>query len=303
MDLMMIFLRILVNWLRSPLSLNHIYMKRNKMDDDTDMETPIELSTVIRNCLQYYMNEIHEIVPDARDFLRIWRRRLRDILSNEGERYTRFLVRDNDDSNALSRHDRLLRELTSPMANTNSDWLRHNTSRIVNTNEMITEIERDLGVSLGAFDTGIRNTVTNYSSTVQEMFEIEKRLENKLEIIEQLHKWIHAMPVDRSEQSVQLQETLIEYIKTVYATQSIESDYKRFCHLFARFTTLRSLLLPLQTSDTSISPLCTICTAERVTYAMIPCGHTFCNSCCQKQRWNCYICRTNIRERLRIYFS
>lgn len=273
------------------------------MDDDSNTETQIELSTVVRNCLQYYMNDVPAIVADARDFVRIWRRRLRDILSNEGERYTRFLVRDSGDSNTLLRHDQLLRELTSPMANTNSDWLRNNTTRIVNTNEIVSEIEGDIGVPLAAFDNGIRNTITNYSSTIQELFEIEKRLESKLEIIEQLHKWIHAMPVDVSEQSSQLQGTLIEYVKTVYAAQSIESDYKRFCHLFARFTTLRSLLLPLHTSDTSISPLCTICTAERVTYTMIPCGHTFCNSCCQKQRWHCYICRTGIREKQRIYFS
>jgi len=270
------------------------------MDEPAD--EPADLPTVFRNCLQYHMNEISANISDSRDFVRTWRRRLRDIQRNEQERYTQFLVRPTEELDTVSRHTRLLRELNHPMANTNSEWLRTNIHP-VETNDVMNTLAHDICMPFETLQHGIRNSIVHYHSTVQELFAAEQRLANKLHTIEQLHTWLHAMPVDDSEESQRLQTTLANYVQSVYNQQGIHADYTQFCSLFARFSALRSIFLPLQTTDTSISPLCTICTAERVTYTLIPCGHTFCNSCCQKQRWNCYICRTEIRERQRIYFS
>jgi len=37
--------------------------------------------------------------------------------------------------------------------------------------------------------------------------------------------------------------------------------------------------------------------------AIVPCGHTFCGGCAKKQNTNCYICRGQIRERIKLYFT
>jgi len=274
------------------------------MDDDTiSSENGDALQVLITNGLQYHMNDAAANLPDERDFIRTWRRRLRDVLQNEHSNITRFLVRNTEDLETVQRHDRLLHELSDPFVNINSEWLRTNTNPIVNSHEVLNTLQHDIMIPIESLNTGIRNAMIQYSTTIRELFETESALHKKLRVIEQLQEWIRGIPVSDSEEFSQLQTALFEYIKSTYRRNDIQYDYKRFCTLFARFTALRSIITPLQSTDATGSPICSICTGEKVTYTVIPCGHTFCNSCCYKQRSQCYICRNIIRDRQRIYFS
>jgi hypothetical protein len=50
--------------------------------------------------------------------------------------------------------------------------------------------------------------------------------------------------------------------------------------------------------------LCGICVENSVTYVYNPCGHTICQACRTSSRgYNCHICRTYIKECIKIFFS
>jgi len=262
------------------------------------------LHTIITNSLQYHMNEASAILPDERDFVRTWRRRLRDVLNNEKHVFTQFLSRDVNDIEIIQRHNRLLRELGDTLFNPRSEWVRTNIHPIVSTNDILSEIEHDIRMPITVLQGGLHATLTHYTSTIHALFECEERLETKIKVIEKLHEWVHSIAFEGDfTESRALQASILEYVKAVYTRENINVEYVNFCKLFSRFTALRTIVCGLQATDSTGAPICSICTTERITYTVLPCGHTFCNSCCHKQRAQCYICRCTIRDRQRIYFN
>ncbi len=50
--------------------------------------------------------------------------------------------------------------------------------------------------------------------------------------------------------------------------------------------------------------LCGICVERNITHVFRPCGHTICQTCMNSQHmWNCHICRKNIGEKIKVFFS
>jgi hypothetical protein len=50
--------------------------------------------------------------------------------------------------------------------------------------------------------------------------------------------------------------------------------------------------------------LCGICVERNITHVFRPCGHTICQTCMNMQHmWNCHICRKNIGEKIKVFFS
>jgi len=45
---------------------------------------------------------------------------------------------------------------------------------------------------------------------------------------------------------------------------------------------------------------CTICIDNIISYCCIPCGHTYCSYCINESNY-CYICRGNIRNKIKLY--
>ena len=45
---------------------------------------------------------------------------------------------------------------------------------------------------------------------------------------------------------------------------------------------------------------CSICIDNTISYCCIPCGHTYCYDCINKTN-NCYICRGNIHNKIKLY--
>ena len=46
---------------------------------------------------------------------------------------------------------------------------------------------------------------------------------------------------------------------------------------------------------------CSICFNNTISHCCVPCGHTYCNECINKTN-NCYICRGNIRNKIKLFF-
>jgi len=73
---------------------------------------------------------------------------------------------------------------------------------------------------------------------------------------------------------------------------------------YSKFIYLKDILKTIRTIDLAEKePLCSVCLCESVGYAFVPCGHTFCMTCIKRQSISCGICRTNIRDRVKLYFA
>jgi hypothetical protein len=274
-------------------------------DADAGSGTMVNTKQGIENALQYHMNVLNTIVPDERDFLRPWRKRLRDILLNESEMLTTFLEKPLEDTSIVQRHSHFIKSLELPSISSSSSWLKDKVADVVDKDKVLTELETQLGFSFTDIRNNIHKVMNTYLETVAEMFRSMEILNLKIEKVDSMKKRLLGISIEdgETEEILALKQSVVAYIRAEYERNKIQGDYTEFCTLYARFVSLRSILMALNVSTNNADgPICSICTTERVSWALVPCGHTFCNGCAQKQRHLCFVCRTTLRDRQRLYF-
>ena len=268
-----------------------------------DAQSADNLTPIVDNVVQYHMNRSHEIVPDERDFLRPWRRRIRDILASNDEDMLEFLECPSEEWAGMSRHTTFLKDLeTMPVG---AEWFRIHVNPIVDKDAVLATVDEAIGAPLTELRKSVHHCLELYQELVPKLFACDERLRVNLEKLEALKKQvldITELDTNESEETKNLQTALISYIEKCYGSWGIRADYEQFCTLFTEFCAYRSVIPGLHETG-RLNPLCTICTTERITLTLIPCGHMFCNSCGQKQRSCCYICRSTVQGRQRVYFS
>jgi hypothetical protein len=109
--------------------------------------------------------------------------------------------------------------------------------------------------------------------------------------------------IDINEAHSQLLESVETYLKKVFEENQISVEYGALIAAYRRFITLRDTVQMMRSSAVESEPMCSICLTETVSYTLTPCGHTFCQNCVRRQNTSCPMCRTSIRERVRIYFG
>jgi len=274
-------------------------------DADAGSGTMTNTKQGIENALQYHMNVIHTIVPDERDYLRPWRKRLRDILTNESEMLTTFLEKPLEDTSIVQRHSHFIRSLELPTLSSSSQWMKDKVELAVDNDTVLTELESELGITISEVRKHIHAVMNAYLETVKEMFRSMEILNLKIEKIDTMKKRLLGISIEdvETEEILVLKQSVVAYIRSEYERNKIQGDYTEFCRHYARFTALRSVLMAVNVSiNNADGPICSICTTDRVCWALVPCGHTFCNGCAQKQRHLCFVCRTTLRDRQRLYF-
>ena len=273
--------------------------------DAESVEPIINTKKCIENALQFHMNVGNTIVPDARDFLRPWRKRLRDILTNESEMLTNFLEKPLEDTSIVQRHSHFLKSLEIPTLSSSSQWMKDKVEIAVENETVLNELEASLGRSINDIRKDIHAVMDTYLETVKEMFRSMEILNLKIEKIDTMKKRLFGISIedDETEEILALKQSVVGYIRSEYERNKIHGDYTEFCRHYARFTALRSILMAINVgTNNADGPICSICTTDRVCWALVPCGHTFCNGCAQKQRQVCFVCRTTLRDRQRLYF-
>lgn len=257
------------------------------------------VSAATLNCLQYHSNNIVSSVGDERDFLRLWRRRWRYSVDGENARLFRFLrsYAEISDAEFLTH----IREIPP-----NSEWFRRHVDVVFDMNALLNDLETRLGVSYNVLREAQHTAFDCYATVLRKLFDLEDRLNAKLQDIKQLSEHLESLTIiDLSgSEAIVLQDAILGYIRGVYRDSQIDIIYKEFIKTYGLWTALRGLVLGAHVArgETVGGPLCSICTTERLTYALNPCGHTFCNNCAQRQHSMCYICRSPVSSRLRLYF-
>jgi hypothetical protein len=265
------------------------------------------MTGAIHNISARNLHDISTTLPDDRQFLRSWRRQLQDCMTQQSGRIVRFMVNTGDVSGGASELDisrrcsDVLHKYSRPTWNFASSVrdLTMNTS----TNETMHEIEHEIGMSPAVLRETLKRTIRMYINTAAAVSAAEVRLEEKLQRLETVIGRINDMLfMEPTPELEELAGPTRAYLDSVLEKISIEADYTELVENYKKFATLKGLV-SLMAFQRSATPTCTICMTKEISHAVTPCGHTFCDDCCRTQMTACYICRVQIRDRLRLYFS
>ena len=259
--------------------------------------------------IQYHMNQAVSAVPDERDFVRSWRRRLRETLANKTDSLLAFLEKPATEWTGLRTRATFLKALDTPTFASNSKWMADNLASVVDLSGALTVLEADVGTPLDTLRSSLHEVLNLYQESIKQMFDLNETLSKNVSILDSLKDrlgHLSALGLDSpsTEALPALQTSILDYIGSCYDSLAIQPTYESFCKEYARFTALRSVLQSLHAGqDVTGGPVCSICMTDRITSVLVPCGHGFCNSCSQKQRNTCFLCRCTVRDRQRVYFS
>jgi len=264
------------------------------------------MTGAIHNISARHLHDIATSVPDDRQFLRAWRRSLQDVLAQQNGRIVQFLLADvsgssGSDSEIQRRCTDVLNKYSKPTWNFASSI--RDLSLPSTTTDAAAAIEQEIGVSPAGLREQMRRTIRLYANTASALSTAETRLEEKLKRLESLVAKVNdLMFMEPTAELEAMAEPARTYLDSVIDKISIEDEYKDVIEQQKRFVVLKGLV-SLGTFQKQTGPTCTICMNKEVGFAITPCGHTFCDECCRSQMTACFICRVQIRDRLRLYFS
>ena len=251
------------------------------------------LTTAIHNISARQLHDINASISDDRHTINSWRIQLKECMKHNQTKMISFLV-PHDISGAES----ILEKYAKPTWNFASSMRDIGLSTEVNI-----DLSGELGVSVEDLRISQKRTIQAYVAAASAVCEAETRLEEKLSRIDTISTHVNdLMSLEPTPELVGLTEPVRAYLDSVYTRINLEEDYKTLLLNYKRFTILRELVGLIQFEPAPV-PICTICMARNITQALTPCGHTYCEECTRSQMTSCYICRVQIRDKLRLYFS
>lgn len=262
--------------------------------------------TAIHNISARQLHDIASTTPDDRQFLRGWRRQLQDCLSQQNSRMVRFLLAEGGDP-ATGTPDISRRAADVLTKYSRPTWNFAASTRdlmpITDTTETDAYIVTEIGMSPALLRDAMKRSIRLYVNAAAGLTAAEARLEEKLSRLETITERVNdLMFLEPTPELESLSGPARAYLDSIFAKINLEEDYKAMVEQYKRFVVLRSLV-SLSQSSPARAPMCTICMTKEVNQAIIPCGHTFCGDCCRDQMTACYICRVQIRDKVRLYFS
>jgi hypothetical protein len=267
------------------------------------------LTGAIHNISARHLHDINTSLPDERQFLRSWRRQLQDCLAQQNSRLVRFLMAEQPttgEATGLSeteisrKYNEILTKYSKPTWNFASST--RDLSLSLDTDTATAEITRELGVTPAALRDILRRVIRMYVNTANSVCSAEQHLEEKLKRLETIVGRVNdLMFLEPTSALGELTDATRMYLDSIFDKISIEEDYTELMAQYKKFAILKSLI-SLNQFQRPTGPTCTICMTKEISQVVTPCGHTFCEDCCRTQMTSCYICRVQIRDKVRIYF-
>jgi hypothetical protein len=276
--------------------------------DPTGMGTLVPYSTLVNNALSRHLVEVKEKTTSPSPTPGNWRRRLREFMQLKNDDLVSFLKKPLGSQSALSRAEVFVQKFGRPDFLPTHSSLQYAFLDISGSSD-VGKIEQELKAVGPASPKEILDEVRwlydMYRAAGDECLSREAALKLRLDILDKTYQKIIGfcdLPVNQDSEKVA--EAIEGYVKKLYDDNSIEQEYKATIEAYRRFAALKEIIQFLRFTDVQDKePLCSICLAESVGFVAVPCGHTFCGTCLKRQTNTCYMCRTHIRDRVKIYFG
>jgi hypothetical protein len=240
-----------------------------------------------------------------------WRKRLREMMLHQDEQVFNFLFKPAQEHATVGPVQRALERyaIRETIDQTHVRSLREILDGADIDGALQVEIAAAIAVKGPSSITEIREQVSAlielYKETGEKVLEAEGRVKMALEKMDKLQKRVCTLiELQTNSATPDLVAAVEKYMKVAFETSTIESSYKALVVLYKKHLMLREAIQVFKTGATlPAEPICPICITDPVGCAIVPCGHTFCMTCARRMVSECSVCRTRIRERMKLFFS
>jgi len=270
---------------------------------------PDPYSTAVTSILDKQFHEIREKTSASMYTSSQWKRRFRDFMAKKNNELLDFLKLSVPHHPTLGPGEMLLRRFGNPQVTPTHPSVRD----FVLDGSGCPALE-DINAALVALSG--EAPLKDYIAQTQAIFEMYREagedalkaqaaLKMKLDKLDRIQGKISGLfEIEPNETYEPLMQANEAYLKKVYDDTKIGEDYDKLVSAYRRFVALREVATTARTVLAQESePLCSICLDETVAFALNPCGHTFCQTCIRKQNGVCFICRTHIKDKLKLFFG
>ena len=264
---------------------------------------PGKFKTTVANILSKHCSEIkiEDVIPP----INISKKRLKDLITKHNNETFSFMSQSDKTPQMVGLAETIFRRYGYDVPTKGN--VAKDLNLNVSMNETFSDFDENLkkigGTGLTDFIKQMQWIFNQYKVIGEEVLRQETVLHQKLEVLDKLNNRIPLITsLTANETLPELIETFGKYADSVYKTCKIDENYIDLVELYKKWNMCRQIISSHIKNPTN-DPQCSICLSESVSYAIAPCGHTFCSLCSKKQNTNCYICRGNIRERIKLFFT
>jgi len=238
-----------------------------------------------------------------------WRKGLREMMLAQTESVIEFLVKPSVDQAILGRVEGLLLkyslrcEVDTASIKSLAELLDESPGSI--EKEIETLLTEKGGSTLANLKDQMGALIDLYKETGERVLEYENQVKLRIDKVDTLHKQVSSiLQLKVNDATEGLVDGMTKYLQTTIHDLNIEPFYKTLIGLYKKHMVLRDAIQLFRTGASLPSePVCAICLTDSISYAIVPCGHTFCVTCCRRMVHECSLCRSKIRDRLKIYIS
>ena len=276
--------------------------------DPTGLGSLTPYSTLVNNVFQRHTVEVKEKTINPSPLPSNWKRRLREFMALKNEDLVQFLKKPLGSQSPAGRAELFLQKFGRPDFQATHPSLQTTFLDASGTSWMAsleTEIQKKGPSSPKQLLEQLQWLYETYQTVGDECLKCEAQLKLRLDLFDKAYqKLIGLCDLPVNEDSEKVAEAVELYMKRLLEEHRIEESYTQTVEAYRRFAALREMIQVFRFTDLQEKePLCSICLTESVSFTLSPCGHTFCGTCIKRQSQVCFMCRTTIRDKIRIYFG
>jgi len=261
----------------------------------------ISYSSAINNAMNKQLSEIR----DKNTLNTQWNKKFREMLALKNTKLVEFLSCKLKKHPVLSSVEHFFQYFGAPLHfhKTIKEVTLDISNNILDSlNDQMTEKGFE---SIENFITQSTYILDEYKLIIDKILDKEKLLKMKLDNLDSINSRLKSLSfISENVHYDELMKVTEKYMATIFDENMIESEYNDIIKLYKSYMQLREVLRVIRRLDTiEKEPLCSICFENSVTHAFVPCGHTFCGGCIKRQSLSCSVCRTGVRDMVKIYFS
>jgi hypothetical protein len=280
-----------------------------------DTQIPGKYKSTVSNILSKHCAEVKgasdEIIQPV---VSVSKKKLRELITKHNNEIFGFMAKPDKTPQTIGLAETIFRRYGHEVPTMKG----HNTGSILR--ELNLDVSLDETVAL--FDEGLKKNRTvgggldefmkqtrwifnQYKTIGEEILRLETNLFQKVDLLDKLNSRTPMITsLSNNEVLPELIDTFTKYADSVYKSTNIEDNYKELVEAYKKWNICRQIIsLHNNFRNETHDPQCAICLTDPITTAIVPCGHTFCSNCVKKQNTTCYICRGNIRERVKLFFT
>ena len=247
--------------------------------------------------------------PPAGQNPNTWRRRLREMMLRQTETVLDFLAKPAHPESPIGSVETILRRYSIRQEVDPSNIKTLGQLLDISGSDIEGEIKDCIvqkgGTNIGDLRSQVTALIDMYKQTGEKVLECENQLRLRIEKIDKLQRRVSIiLELQTNAATEDLLQGMEKYMQLSVGDLSLDALYKQLIYLYQKHIALRDAIQLFKTGSSLPSePVCAICLTDSISHAIVPCGHTFCVSCSRKMTYECGICRSKIKDRMKIFIS